>query len=198
MSWWNSWVVIDTETSGLDSTARVLEVAAVVFEQGVVVREWSALINPPGFDWDDPKIEKALAVNKLTRDVCAGKPSFAQILSDLLVELSHDVIVGHNLEFDLRLLGQELALLGRPPVVPRLAICTKNLASSLNNTSTGNRLTDVACRYNVLQEGAHRAAADAITCGRILARMHAQGHLPTDDEEMKVFCMRAHAMRSRR
>jgi DNA polymerase-3 subunit epsilon len=175
----------------LDSAARVLEVAVVVFEGGVIVREWSALINPSSFDWDNPKIAKALEVNKLTRDACAGKPTFEQILPDLLVELSHDVIAGHNLAFDLRLLGQELALLGRPPVVPRLAICTKNLAARMNSTSTGNRLADVACRYNVLQEGAHRAVVDAITCGRVLARMHEQGCLPSEDEAMRVLCSRA-------
>ncbi len=191
--WFESWTAVDTETTGLGSTARVVEVACVTFESGQIAREWTQLLYPDGVNWDDPNVKKALEVNRLTRDELEGKPRFGDVVGDLLLEMSHPVIVAHNAEFDMRMLNQELQRLGRQPLSPQLLICTKNLASQLSGGTPGNRLADVACRYNVLQEGAHRAAADAITCGRVLHRMYELGKLPQADEEMGVFCRRADA-----
>lgn len=189
--WSDGWVTFDTETTGLDSSARIVEVACVTFEKGEVVREWTQLVRPEDVDWANPNVKKAMEVNRIELQVLRDAPTFAQVLGDLLVELSHPIWVAHNASFDVRMMNQELQRLGRPALTPQFLICTKNLASQLNNTTAGNRLTDVACRYNVLQEGAHRAAADAITCGRVLARMHAQGYLPPEDEAMRALCARA-------
>ena len=191
--WADGFVAFDTETTGLGATARIVEIACVTFEKGVPTHEWTQLLYPEDVDWDDVGVRKALEVNRIDPASLRGQPSFAQALGDILVELSHPIWVAHNADFDVRMLNQELQRLGRPALTPQFLVCTKNLASQLNNTTTGNRLADVACRYNVLQEGAHRAAADAITCGRVLARMHEQGHLPSEDEAMKVLCARTSA-----
>jgi DNA polymerase-3 subunit epsilon len=196
--WSEGFVAFDTETTGVDSSARILEVACVTFERGVIVNEWSQMLCPENVDWDNPNVKKALSVNNIDVNELRDKPKFGDIVSDLLVELAHPVWVAHNMDFDLRMMNMELQRLSRPVLSPQLLICTLKLASRLNNGAPGNQLRDVACRFNVLQEGAHRAAADAITCGRVLARMHEQGHLPSDDEEMRAFCQRAAAFRSRR
>jgi len=41
-------VVLDTETTGLHSTARVIAIAIYVVENDVTIDSWSALINPGG------------------------------------------------------------------------------------------------------------------------------------------------------
>lgn len=179
----------------MGSTARVLEVGVVTFEGGRPVREWSALICPPDLDFTDSKVQEALAVNKLTRELLQGRLTFEQILPDLLVELSHDVLVAHNMDFDLRMLSQELKRLSRPALVPRLPICTLDLASHLSGKPKGNKLGDVATRYNIPQNGAHRAVADATVCGLVLAAMLRAGHVPGEDVAMSELTKTASSRR---
>ena len=189
--WADGWVSIDTETTGLDGSARIVEVAAVTFEGGKPVREWSTLLFPEGVDWENKNVLKALEVNKLTLAELRGKPSFADILPDLLVELAHPVLVAHNAEFDERMVNQELKRLGRESLKPQMLICTKNLANKLNGGRPGNRLEQVAQRFNIPQSDAHRAVVDARVCGLILAEMHRQALLPTNDEAMSSLCRTA-------
>lgn len=186
--WFDGWVAFDTETTGLGSTARIVEVACVTFEHGKVVREWSQMLYPEDVNWDDANVQKALEVNRLTRAELQDKPRFHEVLGDLLLELSHPVWVAHNAEFDIRMLNQELQRLGRAALAPQFVICTLNLATQIANGATGNKLGDVARRWGVPQDGEHRAAADAITCGRILHTMHARSQLPREDHAMLEYC----------
>lgn len=190
--WTDGFVAFDTETTGLGSSARIVELACVTFERGVIAREWTQMFYPEDVDWGDPQVKKALEVNRIDPAELRDKPKFGDVLGDILLELSHSVWVAHNAVFDVKQIDQELQRLSRPALSLPFVICTKNLASRLNNSSAGNRLADVACRYGVMQEGAHRAAADAITCGRVLTRMAEQGLLPTEDEAMRTFCLQAH------
>lgn len=174
MPWEDSFVAIDTETTGFDSQARVIEIAAVTFIDGEVARIWECLLRPTEVDWESSGVQKALEVNNIKVADLADKPSFGDILPDLLLELSNPVWVAHNAEFDMRMLQQELARLNRPDVqLPEAVfLCTLQLSRTLDAKEKGHRLPDVAPRWNVPQEGqAHRAASDAITCGRILRAM---------------------------
>jgi DNA polymerase III subunit epsilon len=193
MSWTDGWVALDTETTGLGSSARVIEVAVVTFEGGEPVGAWSRLLYPENVDWENEGVKKALEVNRITREQLQGQPTFEEILPDLLVELSHDVYVAHNATFDMRMLNAELQRVSRPALSPRLTICTKNLASHLNKTTEGNRLQDVAPRWGIKQASAHRAVVDALVCGQVLAAMARGGHLPPDDMEMGALCIKAAA-----
>ena len=191
MTWHRSFVAFDTETTGLGSSARVLEIGAVTFEDGEVVHEWSQLLWPEGVNWDDPNVQSALAVNQLTREVLVGKPSFEDILPDLMVELANPVLVAHNATFDLRMLGQELARVVLPAPTslldPDLLICTRNLSAHLS-VPVSNKLKDAAAYYRVSQESAHRATVDAKVCGQVLLEMWKTGSLPEDNEKMLALC----------
>lgn len=189
----DGFLAFDTETTGLDASARILEVAVVVFENDEPIHEWSQLLCPENVDWNDEKVKSALEVNKLTPDMLRGRPTFEQVLPDLLLELSHDIWVAHNAEFDIRMINQELARMQRPALTPPLVVCTKNLAAHLSPSAKGNRLYEVAARYNVPQEDAHRAAVDAATCGRVLAAMLREGRVPREDSGLREMCKTAGA-----
>jgi DNA polymerase III subunit epsilon len=191
VNWASSYVAIDTETTGFGAKARILEVAAVTFENGLPVHEFSSLCCPQDVDWTNPKVQEALAVNKLTLDDLKGKPTFGEIIWDLMTELAHPVWVAHNYDFDFVQIQQEFARAGRAFVPPQLGICTCRLAAHLEPQAQGNKLYQVAARYGVLQESAHRAVVDAKVCGSLLDRMQKQGRLPTDDEAMKALVVQA-------
>lgn len=187
----NGWVCFDTETTGFDGAARVLEVGVVAFDRGEPVREWSQLLWPGELDWESSAVKGALAVNQIRREELVGMPTFVEVLPRLLLELSHDIWVAHNASFDVRMLQQEMTRAGHTMAMPKVVACTCKLAQALGKGAPGNKLGEVATRYKVSQEGAHRASVDARVCGQILQAMLRAGHLPADDDAFLALLERA-------
>lgn len=190
MIWGDTFTSIDTETTGFGPKARVIEVAAVTFEGGRVVREWSSLLNPEGVDWDSEGVQKALSVNKMTRAQLLDAPQFKDIIADLLLELSHPIWAAHNAEFDLNMLAQERARLNDievPSAAADICFDTMSLSCQIHPAEKVHKLAETAARWNVAQDGAHRAASDAITCGRILWKMIEAGKIPSLRTEAEEF-----------
>ena len=188
MKWYEqSWSVFDTETSGFKKTSRILELGVVTFERGVVVRRWSSLFCPLDMDWNDTDVQSAFKVNGLSREQLEGQPRFEDVLPQLLVELDAPVWVAHNITFDERMLVQELNRCSAKYRAPEFRICTLDLARKYH-PAPGNKLAEVAPRFGVELNGAHRAVADAEACGYILAAMVRGGHVPTDDAAMQRLC----------
>lgn len=105
------YTVWDLETTGLDpQTCRIVEVAAIVVENGEVVESYSAILN---HDIDIP--EGASAVHGITREKCAAEGvSPASAIDHLLVLINRgEACVTHNgIRFDAPFLMAELEKLG--------------------------------------------------------------------------------------
>jgi DNA polymerase III epsilon subunit family exonuclease len=190
MSYFDEFVAFDTETTGLDGSARIVELGIVTFNHGEVVNTWSQLFLPPNVDWAHPHVQKALEVNRIKQEDLVGKPTFEQKLAEVLLELSTDVWVAHNADFDMRMLRQEFDRLHKPHATPPMLVCTM-LAAAYTSTERRNKLQDVAARLHVQQEDAHRAVVDATVCGRIFCEMLRQKIVPDSEEGMREFMLKA-------
>lgn len=99
-----SYVVLDTETTGLDrKTDRIVEISLARYENGAQVDLYTTLI--------DPQIPIPLAasrVNHITDADVAGAPTFAQVWPDVLRMMQGALIVGHNVTFDLDMIGYSM------------------------------------------------------------------------------------------
>jgi DNA polymerase III subunit epsilon len=185
--WKSSWVALDTETTGFGKNARILELGLVYFENCVPVQEWSRVLNPPDLDWEDDDVLAALDINGLSKEGCAGQPTFAEVMGDLIEWLKEPVWVGHNIEFDIRMLKQEFDFVHMGWMFrPDLTLCTKNLSYKIDKLG-GNKLEDVAERWKVAQPFCHEAIADAKVSGQILAKMIEKGCLPMEVSVMEQF-----------
>jgi DNA polymerase III subunit epsilon len=186
MGWSDSWVSVDTETTGFGQDARVVEIGVTRFEYGQPVFTWSQLLYPPNVDWESEKVKGAMAVNGLSRDELVGKPLFAQVYDQLCDMMHAAVWVAHNVDFDLRMLMQECNRIGKSALMqlPKVAFCTMTLAYQLEPDLPNHKLGAVAQRWRVPQEQAHRALDDAKTCGMVLSEMYGDCLLPDDDERM--------------
>ena len=177
------YLAIDLETSGFKSTARVLEVGCVLFENGEPIREWSSLVRPVGINWEEPDVQQAISVNGLKPEMFEGKPTFTEIFSSLFVHLrSARVWVAHNAQFDMRMLDNEFKHLKGEnfPLQPQEGwLCTLALSRHLHPGVKGHKLDQVAERWDVRHVVEHRASSDAMTCGRIMGAM-SKGDLPND------------------
>jgi len=101
-------VSIDTETTGRDfEQDRIVELALVVFKGGQVVNTFSWLINP---EREIP--QEAFAVHGISNDDVRDKPTFRELVADILAALHGLVPLAYNAEFDQMFLLRELARAG--------------------------------------------------------------------------------------
>src|SRR4029453_1347702 len=136
-------VAFDTETTGLHTTDRLVELAAVRFRGDVVEGEWSALVDPGLAIPRD-----ATAVHGIRDFDVSGCPAAARVLPSFLGFIEGAALVAHNAPFDIRVLALELVRSGLPLPGPR--------------RSTRARA------FGLPHGRGHRALADARVAGSLL------------------------------
>src|SRR6266851_9548710 len=118
-------VVVDLETTGGSAMYdRVMEVAAIRFENGVVQDRFQRLVEP-GVPIP-PFVTRITGINAA---LVRGKPSFDSLLPELRRLLDGAVVVAHNASFDCNFLATAFHRAGLPWEGERL--CTLRLARRL-------------------------------------------------------------------
>src|SRR6267378_3754996 len=118
-------VVVDLETTGGSAVYdRVMEVAAIRFENGVVQDRFERLVEPGVAI--PPFVTRITGINAA---LVRGKPSFDSLLPDLRRLFDGAVVVAHNASFDCNFLGSAFRRMGLPWEGDRL--CTLRLARRL-------------------------------------------------------------------
>lgn len=170
----SSYIVLDTETTGFGLEARVIDIAAVKVENDEIVATFSELINPG--------VIVPYHISRLTgiyspmlKD--ARKP--AEVLNDFLRFIGDLPLVGHNIDFDLRMIGQELKRIGRElPCAP--VYDTLDCARQSCPGWPRYKLADLCRCLNVINTRAHRALADVLATAECFAKL-------TDAQE-RTYC----------
>jgi DNA polymerase III subunit epsilon len=110
----NDWLIIDTETTGLDGSAEIVQLG-LLGPGGEVVLE--TLVRPTTrIPW------QATAIHGITDDHCAGAPSYGDLHLQVLALIGPRRLVCYNADYDKRLLRQTAALHGhRFPSERRIA-----------------------------------------------------------------------------
>lgn len=170
-------LVFDTETTGREYDARIVElaVARVRLSDGAVESMWSRLVHP---GCAIPR--EVSAIHGIDDATVRGAPSIAQVLPTFLrgCVTRGLPLVAHNAAFDLARITFEaqradVALPGTIPVH-----CSLEASRALHRT-TGHGLSVVAQRYGVTVADAHRAEGDvrmlAGVLPHLLKRPDAQG-----------------------
>lgn len=148
-------VFVDIETTGASAQrGRVLEVAALRYDQGKVMDQFVALLDPQ--EYIPSFITRLTGIEQ--RDVM-GKPTFRQISDELLAIMNGAVFVAHNVWFDYRFLEQEFDRVGID-FAPPLA-CTVRLSRRFNPEHRSHRLDALIERYDLQVDDRHRALGDA-------------------------------------
>lgn len=163
-------IALDTETTGLDPEKdRIVEVAALLFEEGQVTDRFVSYVNP-GIEIP----AEVSAVNHISNEMLVLAPVPQAVYPELLRFLGNDgdtLICGHVTAFDLSFLCRELSLLELSADFH--FVDTRRLAVE-NPELQSHSLTAVAQYYGIPHEHAHRAEEDAGVSGQILLRMIAE------------------------
>ncbi len=158
------YVLLDLETTGGNPlTSRITEIAAVRFEQGVVVKRWSSLVNPdcriPFF------IQKLTGISDL---MVEDAPRFERVSDELLALLDGAVLVAHNARFDHGFLLHEFARVGVSLNVKTL--CSVRLSRKLYPQHRSHSLDSIMQRHGLTTLSRHRAMGDVDLVQAFLAQ----------------------------
>lgn len=162
-------VAIDVETTGLKATSqRIIEVALVRFEDGIETGRFNKLVNP------GRRIPEY--ISKLTGirddDVVDAAP-FADLAEQVVEFLGNDVLVGHNVGFDIGFLDAELGRVHIGKLINE-AVDTLTLATRLVPGLRRPSLDRVARQVGLTPRKIHRAGVDAEITAEVALRLEAE------------------------
>ncbi|MBW2457975.1 MAG: 3'-5' exonuclease [Deltaproteobacteria bacterium] len=174
-----TWLCIDSETTGLDPQEdRLVELAAIEFRGGQVLRRMGMLLNP-----GRPIPADATAVHGITDADVADCPSFDEVAERFLKHVRQaEVLVGYNWPFDAAFLAAatgerwEGAIAGKP-IIDGLVLVRFDEVGRFWKGAGRHKLDAVAERLGIPREGqAHRASSDCVLTCRVLWQL--REHLP--------------------
>jgi len=107
----NRIVIVDTETTGLSvkNGGRVIEIGAVVLENGLIVAELTTLINTGAVI-----SYGAFRVHGISQQMLTDKPTPEDVWPEFVEFVGDSPLVAHNAPFDRAFVQHELCLLGLP------------------------------------------------------------------------------------
>ena len=140
-------VVIDTETTGLGQTDRIVEIAAITLDPVTwePMDEYDTLVNPE-------RDIGARHIHGITASMVDTAPTFSEIIAALARRLHGATLVAHNIPFDARMLGYEF---------DRLSVDFDAGSGLCTYKATGSKLLTACKRYGIPLDIQHRALADA-------------------------------------
>jgi DNA polymerase III subunit epsilon len=148
--------VIDLETTGASPTnCAITEIAAARYEGGVCTATFTTLVNP-----GVPIPPEITYLTGITQDMVGPAPLIDSVLPALLEFVRDDVIVGHNVRFDLGFLNAALQQRSYPRFANRV-VDTLRLARRLLREEVPNcKLGTLAEALGLVSQPNHRALND--------------------------------------
>lgn len=151
----DSYVVIDLETTGFDpSYDDILEMAALRVVNGVAEDTFSSLVNP-----GCPIDEYITDLTGITDDMVKDAPPLQDVLPRFLAFVGNDIIIGHNVGFDIRFI-YDICELAKIQPFSNDYVDTMRLSRTLFKEEKHHRLSDLAKRFSVGVSVEHRALED--------------------------------------
>jgi DNA polymerase-3 subunit epsilon len=175
----NGFVVVDVETTGLDPhTDRIIEIAVVRTDEFAnPLGYWSSLVQP----------EQPIAnseIHGITDDDVAGAPAFAAVVDEIMSRIDGQVIVGHNVAFDVSFLTNELSRINRQ-MPPNVTVCTVQESHYFLPNLENRRLHDCLFAMGITPDVQHRALPDATSTTTLFNFFVNCGIHPTRSEYLR-------------
>lgn len=160
-----SFCVIDLETTGGNHESdQIIEIGMVRVENLEITDEKNFLI--------DPEMKIPEFIQKLTsikqKDV-KGCPKIETVIDEILDFIGDDIIVAHNISFDLPFLNSVLRRLGKPELENR-NLCTNVMTKHMIPEIMSSNLNYMAQLFDIDHSKAHRAYDDAMATARLLLK----------------------------
>lgn len=161
-----AFTVLDVETTGLDPRReKIIEFAGYRIERGEIVDSFISFFNPERRL--DPYI---VSFTGIRDEDLEDAPLFEDVASKVMELLNDSVIVGHNIQFDVKFLEAEFFNAGYESFKP-VTFCTLRGAKRLYPQLKSKRLEAVRDHLNIPPGVTHRAYSDAKATAEIFLKM---------------------------
>lgn len=157
--WLRNCYILDTETTGLDDQAEIIEIS-IIDQTGLVV--FDTLVKPV-----HSIPSEATAIHGITDGMVATAPTWSVIHDQVAALITSRPVVIYNARYDLRLIAQTAALYGLASVAVEAGCAMLAYAEFYGDWDhhrgcyRWQRLTHAAAQQGVVIDGqAHRALAD--------------------------------------
>lgn len=161
-----TFVVFDTETTGTDTSKdKIVEISAAKIVDGKICETWSSLCNP-GIHIP----EVTTAIHGIKDSDVEDKPSFAEILPDFYKFTRGSVMVGHNVDFDYKMLlsnGRDSGYVFDNELLDTYAMARKYLVGKTKNFKLGS----ISEALGIDLTNAHRALFDSLATAKCFIKM---------------------------
>lgn len=157
------YVVVDIETTGSASKKddEIIQLAAVVIENGKITNSYSTFIHTevviPPFITE---------LTGITNEMIIDAPSFSVVMKEFIPLLKNAYFVAHNVNFDWNFLQDQLQKFGFESVYCPL-IDTVEFARIMLPTADSYSLNELAQRFDFSHDRPHQADSDALVTAEI-------------------------------
>lgn len=147
------YVVIDTETTGRSAQMdHIVEISAIRIRNEHIVDKFQSLVNP------NVKIPKsAIKVHGITDDMVVTAPQIQQVLPEFIRFIGDDMLLGHNITFDLRFINSYLDNNIDNKLIDTMLISRNKLPNLPNH-----KLITLIQYFKLGQSQEHRSLSDCI------------------------------------
>ncbi|NQU27895.1 MAG: hypothetical protein HQ528_06375 [Candidatus Marinimicrobia bacterium] len=161
-----TFIAFDFETTGLSSEKdRLIEIAALRFENGEQVDKFVTLVNP-----GQPISPEIADITGITNDMVKDAPLEPKIVADFLDFLGDAPLVAHNTPFDIAFL-KALRQRYEKPTVEHELYDTLQLSRAFLFFRPAHNLGTVAEYFGFTAKGSHRAEQDTINCANVFMNL---------------------------
>lgn len=149
------YVVLDLETTGLSPEFdSIIEIGAIKVEDNIITDTFQQLVNP-GFMISD-FIQKLTGI---TNEMLVSQPSMSEVLPDVEKFIENNIIVGHNVNFDINFLYDNFEYYMNKPFTNGF-IDTMRISRKVLPGLDHYRLIDIVYELGIEGSEFHRALSD--------------------------------------
>lgn len=151
----SDYIVFDIETTGLDSSYdEVIEIGAIKVKNNKIVSKFNSLVKPKN-EIDEYITELTGITNEMVKDA----PTIEEILPDFMNYIGNDILIGHNVNFDINFIYDNLYR-NKFDVLTNDFIDTMRISRKLLPGLSHHRLIDLAKYFKIDSTNNHRSLKD--------------------------------------
>lgn len=162
-----TFICLDIEATGLDPKEdRIIELAAVRFKLDLELDTYETLVDPRCVISPESTV-----IHGITNEMVVNQPKVEQILPEFLHFLKRDIIIGHQISFDIAMLMEECKRHQIPHSLNHIqSIDTLRLARHYGD-SQKNSLESLAKHFDIPINNTHRAMCDVLLNIRVFQEL---------------------------
>ena len=166
----DNYTVFDIETTGLDPKYdEIIEIGALKIRNNKIIDQFSFLIKPTS-----PIDEFIAELTGITNEMVSDAPNIKEILPKFLEFIGDDILIGHNINFDINFVYDNLINNNYKKGLSNDFIDTLRLGRGILKELKHHRLKDLAEYYEIDTDGSHRSLKDCEITNEVFKELKSQ------------------------